>query len=150
MIQCCNRANSKHSSAHQFANASLRERSALLARLVNERGKTHVLCAPSSYGKSVLAYQFANLITSLNEVIWVDASNPQFALGLSVGNKTDALMEACESATMVVFDNLANLNSAQLACLCALIDQLKTKEKTLLSPRASSNIARFLVTMCMW
>lgn len=61
---------------------SFRDRKRLLLMLLSRRTALRVICAPSLYGKSVLAYQYAQQVFPSDQVNWIDATEPLFLIAL--------------------------------------------------------------------
>lgn len=61
------------------------ERKKLLSSLLSRRNALRVICAPALYGKSVLAFQYADRVFQQEAVRWIDASDPMFLLELDRG-----------------------------------------------------------------
>lgn len=101
--------------------ADLHERGAVLLRLLSDRAALRVLCAPALYGKSVVAFQYAELAFARERVAWVRASDPRFLCDLDDGSFESRLTS--ESA-LVVFDDVACLSAARQAAFCRLVASL--------------------------
>lgn len=99
----------------------LHERGAVLLRLLSDRAVLRVLCAPPLYGKSVVAFQYAELAFPRERVTWVRAADPRFLCDLDDGSFESRV--ASESA-LVVFDDVARLSDARLIALRRLVASL--------------------------
>lgn len=101
--------------------ADLHERGAVLLRLLSDRAVVRVLCAPTLYGKSVVAFQYAELVFARERVAWARASDPRFLCDLDDGSFESRL--APDSA-LVVFDDVARLSAAREDALRRLVSSL--------------------------
>lgn len=108
---------------------ALLDRKRLLVSLLSDREAVRVICAPSLYGKTVLANQYARMAFSPGDVTWVHASEPEFLLNLDSGNFEKAIDE-CESAPekLVVFDGISKLKGKRRTSLVSLMGKLHTKQ----------------------
>lgn len=87
-----------------FEGSSLIDRRALLCRLLAERHRPRILCAPPYYGKTSLAFQYAQLASRAAGFMWVTAGDPRFLYDLV----EDALdVDRFSEGSLVVFDGLS-------------------------------------------
>lgn len=90
----------------------MRKRRRVLSAMMRNRSSVRYLVAPHGYGKSVVAYDYAASICSLERSWWVDAGDSRFLRDLDAGRVPSALLaEAGRSACLVVFDDLPFLDS---------------------------------------
>lgn len=99
------------------------ERTALLLTLLSDRTIPRFICAPKWYGKSSLAYQYANCAFSSAEVLWVDSYDPTFISDLDA-QSFELPDELNTSIKLVVFDEVPFLDKVRLAQVLALVKQL--------------------------
>lgn len=57
---------------------NLLERKQLLYKLMSNRDNVRILFAPSLFGKSVMAYQYAKILFPDRGIIWVKADDLRF------------------------------------------------------------------------
>lgn len=106
----------------------MRKRRGALAAMMRNRSSVRYLVAPHGYGKSVLAYDYADSICSLERSWWVDAGDPRFLRDLDDGRVPGDLLKAADrSARLVVFDDVPffgpdRAEAFSKAC-CELVDR---------------------------
>ena len=109
--------------AQEIKDFSTIERTALLLTLLSDRTIPRFICAPKRYGKSLLAYQYANCAFSSAEVLWVDSYDPTFISDLDA-QSFELPDEIDTSIKLVVFDEVPFLNQLRQAHILALVKQL--------------------------
>lgn len=143
MSQYCYRANSKTGFARQLASVTLFERRALLSRLLAERSKVHLIVAPGQYGKSVLAFQFASLLSALRGILWVEAYNPNFLVMIDSEKERARFLSQAQQLDVVVIDDLPHLSEAQIKKLSRLVYVLKQAQKDVIVTTRSFEFIRY-------
>lgn len=102
------------------------ERGNTLLQLLSDRDVLRIICAPSLYGKSVLAFQYAQIAFPMGNITWVNASDPRFLCSLDAG----VILEHLDSAGkggLVIFDEVDELSEARALALAVIIDSLQSK-----------------------
>lgn len=101
-------------------------RSELTARLLQERMVARFVVAPEGFGKSMLAYQYAQLVFAFKGVFWVRCESPCFIRDLDEGDLARQILKFDEDASLVVFDDVPDLNSDRKEkleqCILQLLD----------------------------
>lgn len=103
---------------------SVHPRQSLLAQMMRERTVVRFLVAPKSFGKTTLAFEYAESIFSLEHVFWVDASDPCFLRDLDAGTLGSDLLVQSTKSSLVVFDDIPYLNSIRRDALSKTFDML--------------------------
>lgn len=98
------------------------KRKSLLLAMLADRSIPRFICAPKWYGKSLLAYQYAQLFSS-TEVLWVDSCDPVF-IGDLDNCAFDLSDTVADSVKLVVFDDLPFLNAIRLSYIFSVIKHL--------------------------
>lgn len=106
--------------------AALRHQSRpqVVAQLLREREVARCLVAPTGFGKSTLAYEYAEVMFDFNHVFWIGATSPCFLRDLDAGTLFGALVEADERCALVVFEDVPLLEGERLAQFSEVIDKL--------------------------
>ena len=101
--------------------SSIIERKKLILKMMSNRSAVRVICAPSLFGKSVLALQYAKIIFAAQSTIWVDSNDPRFLRDLDAGVMLQTLFSMLEDGLvneakdapeceLFVFDAVPNLS----------------------------------------
>ena len=107
--------------------ASFVDRKKLRSMLLARRNALRVICAPSLYGKSVLAFQYADQAFHDEEVNWIDAADPSFILALDEGMSSDFAAQYLDpdrvghEKSLFVFDGCPYLDEERFSSLSAVI-----------------------------
>lgn len=114
--------------APQFRTTHLYERKRPLLSMMSARGSLRVLCAPPLSGKSILAFQYANIMVSLRQTIWIDASDPRFLRDIDACKLLLAIAEAMKQGLprcdLAVFDAVPLLSAKRLDYFSSFINAL--------------------------
>lgn len=97
------------------------ERKKLILKMMSNRSAVRVICAPSLFGKSVLALQYAKIIFAAQSTIWVHSNDPRFLRDLDAGVMLQTLFSMLEESLvneakdapeceLFVFDAVPNLS----------------------------------------
>ena len=76
--------------------SSIIERKKLILKMMSNRSAVRVICAPSLFGKSVLALQYAKIIFAAQSTIWVHSNDPRFLRDLDAGVMLQTLFSMLE------------------------------------------------------
>lgn len=122
--------------------SSFLERTRLLSALLSSRRALRVICAPASYGKTVLAYQYASRVFAPDEVMWIDASLPAFMLALDERPGNEFTLRFLDRDTahhkslLFVVDDCPTLDCVRFESLRRLLaDLLEADHEVLLTTR---------------
>lgn len=100
----------------------------LLTRLLENRGVVRYISAPKGFGKSTLAYEYADMAFGRDETLWVDCQDPSFLCNLDSGRFPGCYFKdgtpALVTRLLVVFDDLCMLDEERAAVFSDGIDQL--------------------------
>lgn len=99
-------------------------RSELVARLLKERRVARFLVAPDGFGKTSLAYAYADVVFSFAHVFWLSCRSPCFLRDLDAGRIGSDVLRLDESASLVVFEDLPRLDAERAASFSGLLDAL--------------------------
>ena len=106
--------------------ASLRcfPRSDLVARLLHDRQVARFVVAPDGFGKSSLAFGYAETVFSFQHVLWINAKSPCFLRDLDLGVIASGVRRVDEEASLVVMDDVPALSPERAGALSGEIDVL--------------------------
>lgn len=121
---------------------ALINRKRLLVSLLSDREAVRVICAPPLYGKTVLANQYARMAFPPGNVIWVQASEPEFLVNLDSGS-IDEVLDSDDSSPgkLVVFDGISKLKGKRRTSLVTLMGKLHTKQCEVMVTTEDSTLA---------
>ena len=91
----------------------MKSRRFLVAKLLSARTDARLLVAPTGFGKSMLAAQYASLVFSFWHVFWLDCQDLRFLRALNEGTLDQLIHQRDSEAALVVFDDVPSLSSAQ-------------------------------------
>lgn len=96
----------------------------LIAKLMQERKVLRSIIAPSGFGKSILAAQYADIVFSFKKVFWIDCQSPCFIRDLDSNEIAEYIIQICENPNLVVFDNVGVLDESRAELFSNVIDEL--------------------------
>ncbi len=102
-------------------------RPSLTARLLNDRRLPRCIIAPGGYGKSSLAYEYAQIVFEFKHVFWVKCSSPCFIRDLDEGNLAASIFECDANARLLVCDDLPQLDFERCQALSDFVSQVLEK-----------------------
>lgn len=85
----------------------------LMAKLMGERGVARFLVAPTGFGKTTLALEYAESIFGFRNVYWIKCQSPCFLRDLDSGIISAALRDSSEDHALVVFEDVPLLDEAR-------------------------------------
>ena len=91
----------------------MKSRRFLVAKLLSARTDARLLVAPTGFGKSILAAQYASLVFSFWHVFWLDCQDLRFLRALNEGTLDQLIHQRDPEAALVVFDDVPSLSPAQ-------------------------------------
>ena len=105
----------------------VQSRPALVGQLLKSRDVARFIVAPSGYGKSYLALEYAETMRSWLHTFWVNAQSPCFVRELDAGVLTSYIFELDSEASLVVIDDLPTLDAGCQSLLSSEIDALLSR-----------------------
>ena len=104
------------------------ERKRLLISLLADRRAIRVICAPSLYGKTTLATQYARMAFKPEQVEWINADDPLFLVKLdSEGIEEGLGLEPEEGKRLLVIDGVGALSEARRRSFGSLLRRFHAK-----------------------
>ena len=103
---------------------SLVSRPDLIARLLCDRGVARFIVAPTGFGKTLLAAEYAEVVFSFRHTFWVNAASPCFLRDLDAGGMAQAIGKADEQPSLVVFDDIPRMDLARADAFSTVVDEL--------------------------
>ena len=91
----------------------MKSRRFLVAKLLSARADARLLVAPTGFGKSMLAAQYASLVFSFWHVFWLDCQDLRFLRALNEGTLDQLIHQRDPEAALVIFDDVPALALAQ-------------------------------------
>ncbi|WP_417756464.1 AfsR/SARP family transcriptional regulator [Senegalimassilia anaerobia] len=99
-------------------------RPALVAKLLRERNVARFMVAPSGFGKSTLALEYAETVFAFDHVFWIDCASPCFLRDLDARGIVDGLVEVDDQSFLAVFEDVPPLDSLRAELFGAVLDDL--------------------------
>lgn len=103
-------------------------RPTLVSRLLRERNVARFVVAPAGFGKTSVAFEYAETVFSFNHVFWVDATSPCFLRDLDAGGLACGLRELDPEPFLVVFEDIPLLDPSRAELFCSVIDALLSED----------------------
>lgn len=100
------------------------DRPDLIAALLRERNVARFVVASHGFGKSSLAFEYAQIVFSFQHVFWVKGTSPCFLRDLDAGTFADAIMRVDSQAALVVWDDVPPLNDERAEAFADVLDTL--------------------------
>lgn len=119
MNSACNGCKPKH-----LRGRHLYRRSGLLSSMMKKRDVARFLIAPSGFGKTALASEYAESIFEFQNVFWLDAKSPCFLRDIDKGTLASSLLSHGRSPSLVVIEDIPPLTAARAESASACIDKL--------------------------
>lgn len=88
-------------------------RPSLTGRLLNDRHCARYIVAPGGFGKSSLAYEYAQIVFEFKHVFWIRCDSPCFIRDLDAGTLVESVFASDEGARLVVFDDVPQLDASR-------------------------------------
>lgn len=108
----------------QLASMRCHLRPDLVSRLLHDRHVARFIVAPDGFGKSNLAFGYADTVFAFRHVMWFNGKSPCFLRDLDSGGFVEGVLEADEKAALVVIDDVPPLDPERAARLSAQMDRL--------------------------
>lgn len=99
-------------------------RAELLQRMIAARASVVIAYAPSLYGKTVLARQYAETTAGVERTAWIDASQPLFMRHLVEGTLVEYCHSLCNEPHLAVFDGLPRLGERMMRSFLEALEVL--------------------------
>lgn len=96
----------------------------LVGRMLHDRHVARFIVAPPGYGKSTIAFEYANIMFGFKRVLWIRCASPCFLRDLDAGVLLPSLVEAVPDADLVVCDDVPVLDDERAAAFDAFVDGL--------------------------
>lgn len=100
----------------------------LTARLLNDRHCARCIVAPGGYGKSSLAYEYAQIVFEFKHVFWLRCESPCFIRDLDKGNLAQSVFACDDQAKLVICDDVPQLDPMRTQAFCEFIDEVLERE----------------------
>ena len=108
----------------RFSSLRAYPRPALVAKLLRERNVARFMVAPSGFGKSTLALEYAETVFAFDHVFWIDCASPCFLRDLDARGIVDGLVEVDDQSFLAVFEDVPPLDSLRAELFDAVLDDL--------------------------
>lgn len=99
-------------------------RPSLIATLLGDRKVARFIVAPNGFGKSNIAFEYAQIIFDFKHVFWIRGGSPCFLRDLDSSDILMQILDADKDATLVIFDDIPFLDADRARSFSALIDDL--------------------------
>ena len=99
-------------------------RSDLISRLLHDRQVARFVVAPDGFGKSSLAFGYAETVFSFKHVMWINGKSPCFLRDLDAGILATGARAVDERLGLVVIDDVPPLAYERACALSSQIDDL--------------------------
>ena len=96
----------------------------ITGNLLRNRAVARFLVAPTGYGKSSCAYEYAHVVFGFEHAFWVRCNSPCFLRDLDDGELFDLIMDVDAEARLVVLDDVPHLDQARTELFDELIGKL--------------------------
>ena len=106
------------------ASSAPNSRPHLVAELLRSRDVARFLVAPSGFGKSTVAAEYAQVVFSFKHTFWVNCESPCFLRDLDAGIIASRIAEVDGAASLVVFDDLPRMDAMRVEAFSQVIDNL--------------------------
>ncbi|MGN0039335.1 MAG: hypothetical protein ACI36Y_09450, partial [Coriobacteriales bacterium] len=108
----------------RYAGMEVVNRDRLISMMLQDRGVLRLISAPHGYGKSLLAYEYAQRMFGQAQVAWVDGPSPEFLQALDIGDVLPLGMPQVEAGGLLVIDGLPVLDEKRMETCSDCIDRL--------------------------
>ena len=92
------------------ASSATHSRPHLIADLLRSRDVARFLVAPTGFGKSTVAAEYAQVVFSFRQTFWVNCESPCFLRDLDAGIIASRVAEIGGAGSLVVFDDLPRMD----------------------------------------
>lgn len=109
---------------HHLQSLAHISRPALTSRMLRERSVVRCIVAPVGYGKTGLAFDYANTVFNLEHTFWIDASNPCFLRDLDKMKLKSSLDVVDSEPYLAIFEDVPHLDAQRSEVFCKEITSL--------------------------
>ncbi|WP_165056469.1 MULTISPECIES: BTAD domain-containing putative transcriptional regulator [unclassified Adlercreutzia] len=99
-------------------------RSDLIARLLRDRHVARFVVAPAGFGKSALAFEYADVVCSFQHVFWINGRSPCFLRDLDADVLLSSVCRLDPQAALVVCEDVPRLDDDRTLSFARLVDAL--------------------------
>ncbi len=96
----------------------------LIAKLLKERRVSRFIVAPAGFGKTSLAFEYADVVFSFQHVFWINCRSPCFLRDLDDAVLLSDLFTSDDSARLVVCEDVPLLDLNRASVFAQFIDTL--------------------------
>lgn len=95
-----------------------------IAAMLRERNVARFIVASAGFGRSSLAYEYADIVFSFQHVFWVRGTSPCFLRDLDAGAFPEGILALDRQAALVVWDDVPTLSHERAEAFAAVLDAL--------------------------
>lgn len=106
------------------ASSVIHSRPHLIADLLRSRDVARFLVAPTGFGKSTVAAEYAQVVFSFRRTFWVNCESPCFLRDLDAGIIASRVAELGGAGSLVVFDDLPRMDASRVEAFSEVVDEL--------------------------
>lgn len=106
------------------ASSATHSRPHLIADLLRSRDVARFLVAPTGFGKSTVAAEYAQVVFSFRQTFWVNCESPCFLRDLDAGIIASRVAEIGGAGSLVVFDDLPRMDASRVEVFSEVVDEL--------------------------
>lgn len=106
------------------ASSATHSRPHLIADLLRSRDVARFLVAPTGFGKSTVAAEYAQVVFSFRQTFWVNCESPCFLRDLDAGIIASRVAEIGGAGSLVVFDDLPRMDASRVEVFSGVVDEL--------------------------
>lgn len=92
--------------------------------MLRDRAVPRFLVAPTGYGKSSCAFEYAQVVFDFEHVFWLKCDSPCFLRDLDLGTIASQIAHADDAAKLVVFDDVPHLDQGRVDAFDMLLGEL--------------------------
>lgn len=96
----------------------------LVARLLRDRRVARIVAAPAGFGKSCLAFEYADVVFGFRHTFWISARSPCFLRDLDAGVMLESMLGVDREAALAVFEDVPALDPERAVAFGSLVDDL--------------------------
>lgn len=99
----------------------------LIAAMLRERSVARFIVASPGFGRSSLAYEYADIVFSFQHVFWVKGTSPCFLRDLDAEAFVGGITALDRDAALVVWDDVPPLSCERAELFAAVLDELLSR-----------------------
>lgn len=115
----CNGARPAGIVGHRFTS-----RPGIIGRLLRDRHVARFIVAPTGFGKSTVAFEYANIMFGFKDVLWMNCKSPCFLRDLDADLLFDAIRRLGSEVKLVVCEDVPCLDDLRADVFSGLLDEL--------------------------